>query len=72
MSLRNLIPAKTASARANALNAFKRWVASEEVPFEHLVLSIAQISNASVFESTMDKFGMYLTFDEGLRNALAA
>ncbi|KAF0706279.1 hypothetical protein AaE_014192 [Aphanomyces astaci] len=67
MSLRDFVPAKTSRACINALNAFKRWVASENVPFEHLLACIAQDMTASVFEVAMDKCGIHLAFNEGSR-----
>ncbi|ETV75477.1 hypothetical protein H257_10314 [Aphanomyces astaci] len=57
----------TARARINSLNAFKRWVASENVPFEYLLTRIAQDATASVFEAAMDKYGIHLAFNEGSR-----
>ncbi|KAH9072718.1 hypothetical protein Ae201684P_015790 [Aphanomyces euteiches] len=66
-SLKGLVPSNTANARVNAVNAFKRWVASENVPFDHVLQCISKDSTAAVLEAVMDKFGVFLAFDEGDR-----
>jgi len=65
MGLEALVARNTQRARATAVKAFERFLASEGVRLEFVKGYILHDESGQCFVSTMDKFGMYLAFHEG-------
>ncbi|KAF0770828.1 hypothetical protein AaE_002530 [Aphanomyces astaci] len=72
MSLRDLEPASTKSARATAINAFKRFVESEDVAYDYVHRCMQLDQTGTIFVGVVDKFGAYLAFLVSEKGALLA
>ncbi|KAF1332445.1 hypothetical protein FI667_g3533, partial [Globisporangium splendens] len=65
MGLDELQPGNTKRAKATAVKAFGRFLDAEEVSLEYVKICIERDVKGQTFVSVMDKFGMYLAFNEG-------
>ncbi|KAF1331524.1 hypothetical protein FI667_g4266, partial [Globisporangium splendens] len=65
MGLDELQPGNTKRAKATAVKAFGRFLDAEEVSLEYVKICIERDAKGQAFVSVMDKFGMYLAFNEG-------
>lgn len=64
MGLDALQSGNTQRARATAVKVFGKFLEAEQVEQGHVCQCIADDSNGRVFVSVMDKFRMYLAFNE--------
>ncbi|POM69544.1 Hypothetical protein PHPALM_14163 [Phytophthora palmivora] len=65
MGLDELKPGNTKRAKDTAVTAFKAFVKSEHVEFDYVKQCIEQDATGKCFVSVLDKFVMYLAFNEG-------
>lgn len=65
MSLEALVGGNTQRARATAVKAFERFLASEGERLKFVKDCNLHDESEQCFVSTVDKFGMYLEFHEG-------
>ena len=66
MSLVDLQPANSKRARATAVKAFVRFLQSENADLEYIKGCIQRDNSGQCIMSVMDRFGMYLSFNEGM------
>ncbi|POM59368.1 LOW QUALITY PROTEIN: hypothetical protein PHPALM_31911 [Phytophthora palmivora] len=64
MGLDELKPGNTKRAKDTAVTAFKAFVKGEHVEFDYVKQCIEQDATGKCFVSVLDKFGMYLAFNE--------
>ncbi|KUF84887.1 hypothetical protein AM588_10000775 [Phytophthora nicotianae] len=65
MGLDELKPGNTKRAKQTAIKVFKTFVKSEDVEFDYVKQCIEQDGTGNCLVSVLDKFGMYLAFNEG-------
>ncbi|GAB9475070.1 hypothetical protein Gpo141_00012176 [Globisporangium polare] len=65
MSIQSLVPSNTMSIMSTAVNAFKRFLASDMVTIDGLNASILTDPIGACFVAVMDKFAMYLAYLRG-------
>ncbi|RAW21495.1 hypothetical protein PC110_g21912 [Phytophthora cactorum] len=65
MGLHELKPGKTKRAKVTAIKVFKAFVASKNVDFDYVKQCIEQDGTGKCFVSALDKFGIYLAFNDG-------
>ncbi|KUF75765.1 hypothetical protein AM587_10002075 [Phytophthora nicotianae] len=65
MGLDELKPGNTKRAKETAIKVFKTFVKSEDVEFDYVKQCIEQDGTGNCLVSVLDKFGMYLAFNEG-------
>ena len=65
MSLSSLQPANSAKAVVVAINAFKRFLASENVTLEGIHARMSLDASGNVMVTVLDAFGMYLASNDG-------
>ncbi|POM72573.1 Hypothetical protein PHPALM_10683, partial [Phytophthora palmivora] len=65
MGLDEFKPGNTKRDKDTAVTAFKAFVKSEHVGFDYVKQCIEQDATGKCFVSVLDKFGMYLAFNEG-------
>ena len=64
MNVNALLPRNTQNARTVGVNAFKKFLVSECVSLEYVYECLANETSGSSFSAVMDKFAIYLAFNE--------
>ncbi|KAE8910065.1 hypothetical protein PF003_g5824 [Phytophthora fragariae] len=65
MGLQDLAPANTQRAQKTAINAFERFLTSEDVNMGFIAACLLNDQYGSACVKLMDRFGVYLAFVDG-------